>query len=136
MALFTRTNAAEMARRSQLARAAKAAAIENPAIPNATAELTAEVRRKQTLAQQIDKLDALIARAKSSDKVLRLIGAKAKLWELLYPKPGSLRPKAVRDNRAPVSPIAPLPIEPVPALVAPGSQQDHKTETAPAQVAA
>jgi hypothetical protein len=137
MALITRENAAEMARRSQEARKANRAAMPPAANIPASDTFSAEIERKRTLARQIDLLDADIAKAKAPALRIKLIGAKAKLWELLYPKPGSLRPKAGRTTAPALHPIpAPLPIEPAPALVPGDPEENHKTEIIQSQVAA
>lgn len=128
MALFTRENAAAMAKLSHSPQSARHLQPEAIALTVASAEKSADERRRATLAKQIDLLDSMIARTNGGDRVLRLIAAKAKLWELLYPKPGSLRPKQSRQDRAPIAPIEPLPIDSAPALVAPPADQSHNGE--------
>lgn len=77
--------------------------------------------RRRRLAAQIDLIDQDIENVRDPEVRCKLITAKARLWELLYPKPGSLRPKAGRPERAPILPIEPIPqAQPVdsnPALV-------------------
>ena len=134
---FTRENAAEMARRSHSPNSARHLQPETVALAVATAAKTADEQRRDTLAKQIDLLDRLIAKANGGERVLRLINAKAKLWELLYPKPGSLKPGKQRAaERAPISPLIPQPLEPKPALVVQPSDQNHNGESVQSQVAA
>jgi hypothetical protein len=134
MPRFTRENAAEMAKLSHSPNSARNLQPETTASIIATAGISADERRKQTLAQQIDLLDKMIAKTNGGGKVLQYIAAKAKLWELLYPKPGSLRPKQSRSERVPVQPIQPLPIETQPALVAPSPEQNHNVQIIQSQV--
>jgi hypothetical protein len=84
-----------------------------------------EIRRKGLLREQMSKCDEMMAKTSDPVNFKRWAESKAKLWELLYPKPGSLRPKQQRAERAPV---APLPIEPKPAIVAPAPDQNHNDE--------
>lgn len=69
--------------------------------------------RQMRIARQIDQLDEMIAGCKNPDLMLKFISAKARLHELIYPKPGSYRPGKRRpEERAPVSPVQPI-YEPV-----------------------
>jgi hypothetical protein len=96
-----------------------------------------ELRRKSLLREQMSKCDEMMAKAKDPKTFKQWVEAKARLWELLYPKPGSLRPKAGRTTAPALHPIpAPLPIEPAPALVPGDPQENHKTEIIQSQVAA
>jgi len=134
MPLFTRENAAEMQRRSTVIKLANNIAIPPAAkLPAHETEL-AEVERKKTLAQQIDLLDEDIAKAKNPMLRLKLIDAKAKLWALLYPKPGVLRP-GKRTGSAPViAPIEPLPVVNVAPIVSPETELNHNGENIQSQV--
>lgn len=132
MPLFTRENAAEMGRRSAITRRNASAERKEYVVPETP---RAEDERKRRMGVQIDLLDADIAKTKNPVIRCRLIAAKAKLWELLYPRPGVLKPARSRD-RAPVHAIAPLPIEPASPLVAPSLEQNHNGENVQSQVAA
>lgn len=137
--LITRENANKMREKAYESRIQK----KNAEIAELREQLAAalavaqddEMQRKHVLRLQMAKCDEMMAKTRDPADFKRWAESKAKLWELLYPKPGSLRPSKSRDRAPAFTPIAPLPVEPVPALVAPGSQQDHKTKTAPAQVA-
>jgi hypothetical protein len=87
-----------------------------------------DVRRKERLFAQVKKCDEMIEECEEPKVFAQLVSAKARLWELLYPKPGSLRPKQNRAERAPIQPIQPLPIESQSALVAPVTDQNHNGE--------
>jgi hypothetical protein len=85
-------------------------------------------RRKERLLGQVMKCDALMEECDSPKEFAQLVNAKARLWELLYPKPGSLRPKQGRIERAPVVPLSPQPVAKLPALVVPTSDENHNAE--------
>lgn len=90
-----------------------------------------EARRKGLLREQMGKCDEMMSRAKDPKTFKQWVEAKARLWELLYPKPGSLRPKQGRD-RAQLAPIQPIPeAQPVvneSALVVPPAGENHNSE--------
>jgi hypothetical protein len=75
--------------------------------PQPVPEQPRDGTRAGTVLQQIDQIDKAIAVAMPSD-LPKLADAKAKLWALLYPKPGTIRPKRGRPSQ-------PEPIEPTPA---------------------
>lgn len=121
---FTRENAGEMARRatrSRLERIAREeeeereARLRDARLPRDASEDAKKLR----VQRQIETCDNMLEDCDDPVMFVKLVAAKARLWELLYPKPGSLRPKAGRVERAPVQPIqaapAPLvvPISPV-----------------------
>lgn len=142
--LFTKENASEMAKRSHAPGSARH--LKKPDHPdfNSDSQMsqsngsTADEQRKGVLRQQIEILDYHIARTKRAGNLCKLISAKARLWELLYPKPGSLRPGKQRGNghesRGPVEPIhehqAPQPVDNVPALVATSTDENHNAKSA------
>lgn len=134
MSLFTRENAAEMARRSVLARKA---AQQAPAPIPVQEDDKADVIRRQMLGVQIELLDKHIAKAKKPDDVCNLIAAKERLWKLLYPAepraPGRGGPRSpgAQIQRGPIQPIAPTS-----PLVVSTPPENHKSETNPSQVAA
>jgi hypothetical protein len=68
--------------------------------------------RAGTVLAQIDRIDQAMLVANPSD-LPKLADAKAKLWSLLYPKPGTNR------RRRPGQPVLPEPIEPTPVEPAP-----------------
>ena len=93
-----------------------------------------EQQRKHVLRMQMAKCDEMMTKTRDPADFKRWAESKAKLWELLYPKPGRLRPKQSRSERAPVVPIQPLPIAPASPLVASNNEQDHNTEIVQSQV--
>ena len=119
---FTRENAAEMARRathSRLARIAREKA-EREAAARAAAPKTDDARRNETL-KQLDALDGLIDAALDAGEVakfLRLAAAKERLWKLVQPTAGALRPRSApaASRQPPVFRVAGQP----PAPQAPG----------------
>ena len=96
---------------------------------------TDDTRRRQRVLRQIDRLDILIEGTRDAELFIRLASAKERLWNLVYPKPGSLRPKAGRQERAMVAPVEPIsaptpqPVVNPPALVVPQSQPTHNDNT-------
>lgn len=111
---FTRENAGEMARRataSRLARIAREKA-EAQAAKDALAQIPAgeDARRNRTL-KQLDLLDAMIDKTLNlghQDKFLKLSAAKERLWKLVQPTAGSLKPGRPRPARPLELPIPPL----------------------------
>lgn len=131
MPLFTRENAAEMARRSKIARDMRKLQANNP--PEFMPQ-QARDEHENVLREQIEMIDRDIKRVKKPEVRCKLIAAKAKLWTLLYPEPAN--GKARGRDRAPVAPIAPLPVAPVLPIVAPQNEQEHKSQSPQSQVAA
>jgi hypothetical protein len=78
--------------------------------------------------KQLDKLDEMLDACKEPKMFIQLTAAKERLWNLVFPKPGSLRPKQSRQERASIQPIQPLPIDPTPAIVVPEIAQHHNSE--------
>lgn len=125
MALFTRENAREMSKRGNIARWTRARI---PAPREEPTQGIAENERKQKTLEQIDKLDEMLARTRNPVLFVKLTMAKEKLWNLVFPKPGSLRPKQGRPERAPIAPLIPQPIASPSALVVPGDPENHNGE--------
>ena len=103
---FTRENAGEMARRANAAKAARKAEIAAK-LASIDANATEEVRITRTK-EQLAKLDDMIDRALDDDDAelfLRLVTAKERLWGLVSPKAGVMRPKQSRRGFS-----APLPL--------------------------
>ena len=125
MPLITRENAAEMARLSHSPNSARHNE-RKPLMKPAPANDSAETVRRLRLAEQIDLIDQDIQNTRNPELRIKLISAKARLWELLYPKPGSLRPGKVRtETRARVEPIAQPVVNSAP-LVVPDSADPYK----------
>ncbi len=107
---FTPDNAAEFARRSWAARRQRAAEAKlNPPPAAIVLPPSDEDARRKTTLRQIDKLDVMIDAAldeSDSDAFLSLSGAKERLWKLVQPTAGVLRPnKQSRRNQAEPMPI-------------------------------
>jgi hypothetical protein len=130
---ITPDNAREMQRRatqSRLAREAREKAEDLERDIAARARILApepdEARRQRTL-KQIDLLDKRISAAMDDDdddRAMSLIAAKERLWKLVQPTAGSLRPGRSR-REAPPSITAPVPIsapvaQPAPPAFPPG----------------
>jgi hypothetical protein len=102
---FTRENAGEMARRatrSRLARIERERA-EAQAVKDALASRPEpEDARKERTLKQLDKLDVLIDRALNlgqAGQFLKLSSAKQRLWKLVQPTAGVLKPARERASR-------------------------------------
>ena len=100
---FTAQTAAEMARKSHVARALKRAATEaalNMRKSNPP-QLADDMRRVRTL-RQLDKLDVMIDEALDKSNTvlfLQLSSAKERLWKLVQPTAGQLKPSAKAKAR-------------------------------------
>lgn len=113
---FTRENAGEMARRatkSRLARIAREKAAQELAeiAAREAAPKSDDARTQETL-RQIDRLDKLINHALdigNEERFLALASCKERLWKLVQPTAGSLKPRSKDSRRlAPVAPISPV----------------------------
>jgi len=105
--LFTRENAAEMARRANAAKAARKAeeAKKLAALP-ASADECARVKKVMT---QIEKIDAMMERVADPDTFVKLTGAKEKLWNLIWAKAGVMKPNSQPRRRQSTSLPEPSP---------------------------
>lgn len=133
MPLFTRENAAEMARRSKIARDLRKQQAANP--PEFMPQ-DARNEHENVLREQIEMIDRDIKRTRKAELRCKLIAAKAKLWNLLYPETGTRQGKH-RDRAPAFSPgtnIQPV-VNPSP-IVAPIIEPNHNGETIQSQSAA
>lgn len=87
-----------------------------------------ENQRKHVLRMQMAKCDEMMTKTRDPADFKRWAESKAKLWELLYPKPGSLRPTKTRDRSIAPAPIQPLPIAASAPLVVSPVDQNHNGE--------
>jgi len=137
MPLITRENAAEFGRKSAIARKLAKERAERekqglPAIPVAAEDQ----RTRERVKRQIERCDAMLEKCKSPRVFVQLTAAKEKLWNLIYPKAGSIRPSKSRDRAPSFTPIAPLPIEPASPLVVSPPAENHNEQNPDSQVAA
>ena len=103
--LFTAENAAEYGRKGALAsletkRAAKQALL---AAQAKLAEIPAssdEQNRINRIQRQIDKCDEMLDSCDEPETFVKLTAAKERLWNLLFPKAGVLKPKAQSGRRS------------------------------------
>jgi hypothetical protein len=109
MPLFT----AETARAAQLAsakaklakRARALTVVQDAARLLDESATSSSQRQRKELELDLDWVTEQIRLARALDqgpKVMRLLSVKAKIWQLLYPKPGSLKPKPERQRQAAV----------------------------------
>jgi hypothetical protein len=92
---FTRENAAEMARRATVAREARRArekAILREYAKNPPVDADDNARRKRVL-RQIARCDSLLLTCEPKD-FPKLTAAKERLWRLIFPTAGVLRPRS------------------------------------------
>lgn len=130
---FTKENAGEMARRATVARLARIKRDKEEAFAERERRArmpidASEDAKKLRVQKQIETCDRMLDECCDPELFVKLTMAKERLWNLIYPKPGSLRPKQSRQDRAPISPIEPLPIETTPTLVAPAADKNHNVE--------
>lgn len=104
--LFTKENAGEMARRAALAREAKKKALLKR-LEDLPEDASEDARHKRVL-MQIQRCDQLLATCFAKD-FAALTAAKERLWKLIYPTAGVLRPKRASDRpaRPTMAPITP-----------------------------
>jgi hypothetical protein len=93
---FTRENAREMQARAAAKLRAKRAAYAAAEKPQQQADL-----RAGTTLSQIDAIDKLLLGCTDSETLCRLVAAKDKLWSMVLPKAGVMRPKSTRSSQAP-----------------------------------
>jgi hypothetical protein len=87
-----------------------------------------DLRRRERLLKQVQKCDDMMDDCEDSKEFAMLVTAKARLWELLYPKPGSLRPRSKRDERQPIAPLVALgPPQPAPTTPQANPVTDNET---------
>ncbi len=105
---FTRENAGEMARRATESRKRRLREqAEAIAAIDANATDDARTRRtKKQLALLDDMIDAALSKGKA-DLFMRLAATKERLWNLVSPKAGVLKPSRTRgsERRGPVAPV-------------------------------
>ena len=112
--LFTAENAAEYGRMGAIASAAAKARRkqEEKLAAEAAAELPViadEQARLKRVMRQIEKCDELMDDCDDPKEFIALTAAKERLWNLIFPKAGSLRP--AKASRRPAQPL-PSPIPP------------------------
>lgn len=110
---FTRENAAEMARRATVSRLARIAREKSE---KEAAEIASRARpddaRKETTLKQIDALDKRINDALKEgddDLFVKLASAKDKLWKLVQPTAGALKPQKQSRNTSPAPQVVEQP---------------------------
>ena len=108
MPLITRENAAEMQRRAQVAIAARKerARLDREKLANLPASADELARSKRVFAQ-IDRCDQFLEECLDAETYVKLTAAKERLWKLVVPTAGVMRPQP-----QPKRPRAPLP-EPI-----------------------
>ena len=108
MPLITRENAAEMQRRAQVAIAARKerARLDREKLAAMPATADADARNKRVYAQ-IDRVDQFLEECQDAETYVKLTAAKERLWKLVVPTAGVMRP-----NQQSKRPRAPLP-EPI-----------------------
>jgi hypothetical protein len=104
--LFTRENAAEMARRSNAAKKARKA--EELARAAMTPQDTTEDARTKRVLLQIEQCDKMIERCRDFDEFSKLTAAKERLWNLIFPKAGVMRPRNQRSAARAWNPVMPI----------------------------
>jgi hypothetical protein len=108
--LFTRENAGEMARRANAAIAARKAetARRLAQLDANTTEDARITRTKKQLARLDDLIDKSLDKA-DAELFLRLTAAKDRLWNLVSPKAGVLRPRRGDRPTPPAVHCSPIP---------------------------
>jgi hypothetical protein len=63
-----------------------------------------EQARNARVTKQLDKVDEFLEQCKNSDEFVKLTVAKERLWNLVFPKAGVMRPRQRRQNFEPAEP--------------------------------
>ena len=103
MPQITRENAAEMQRRAQAAIAARKerARLDREKL-EAMPETADEQARSKRVFAQIDRVDQFLEECQDAETFVKLTAAKERLWKLVVPTAGVLRPRPTVRRRLPV----------------------------------
>jgi len=115
---FTRDNAGEMARRATVAREARRArekAILREYAKNPPVDADDDARRKRVL-KQIARCDSLLLTC-SAAEFPAMTAAKERLWKLVFPTAGVLKPRRNDRPRMPEARGVPIPAPQAPEAV-------------------
>lgn len=108
---FTKENAAEKGRKGGLT-THKRWLEKKQAMSTLLAGIPLETQlaaRQNKVAEQVDISDRLINSCKDPEMFVKLVNAKATLWNLVFPKAGVNRPsKSKRSSSMPVEPVNPV----------------------------
>ena len=108
MPLFTAENARANALKSAQVRRERRERLKNPPSPPLPApQLPDEQARNARVMRQLDKVDEFLEQCTNSDEFVKLTAAKERLWNLVFPKAGVMRPRHRRQHQyfEPVEPI-------------------------------
>lgn len=118
MPLFTAETARANALKSAQVRRERRERLKNPPPPPLPVpQMLDEQARNARVMKQLDKVDEFLEQCRDGDKFARLTAAKERLWNLLYPKAGVMRPSR-RPARAAPPTVIETPQATAPALAA------------------
>jgi hypothetical protein len=101
MPLFTAETARANALKSAQVRRERRERRNNPPPPPLTApQKPDEQARNARVMKQLDKVDEFLEQCKRSDEFVRLTAAKERLWNLIFPKAGVMRPRGQKQARS------------------------------------
>ena len=99
MPLFTAENARVNALKSAQVRRDRRERLKNPPPPPLQAtQMPDEEARSARVMKQLDKVDEFLEQSKNSDEFVKLTAAKERLWNLVFPKAGVMRPRHRRHD--------------------------------------
>ena len=99
MPLFTADTARVNALKSAQVRREKRDRLKNPPpSPAPTPLMPDEQARNARVRKQLDKVDEFLEQCRDSDEFVRLTAAKERLWNLVFPKAGVMRPRPPRRS--------------------------------------
>jgi hypothetical protein len=105
MPLFTAANARANALKSAQVRRERRERLKNPPPPPLPVpQMPDEQARNARVKKQLDKVDEFLEQCKDSGEFVRLTAAKERLWNLVFPKAGVMRPRS--GFRRPAPPTA------------------------------
>lgn len=108
MPLFTAENARANALKSAQVRRDRRERLKNPPpLPLPVPQMPDEEVRNARVMRQLDKVDEFLEQCKNCDEFVRLTAAKERLWNLIFPKAGIMRPRHRRPQYTPFEAPAP-----------------------------
>jgi len=110
MPLFTAENARANALKSAQVRRERRDRLKNPPPPPVwVPQMPDEQARNARVMKQLDKVDEFLDQCRNGDEFVRLTAAKERLWGLVFPKAGVMRPRSSsrQPQRPPLLPLGP-----------------------------
>lgn len=111
MPLFTAENARANALKSAQVRRERRERLKNPPPPLPVPQMPDEQARNARVMKQLDKVDEFLEQCKDGETFVKLTAAKERLWNLVFPKAGVMRPRS-RPTRPAMPTVVQTPTSP------------------------